>query len=110
MLMKFEPGDSRKDPFADDVASKVKNSRVVCAARDVLRRGFETKFSDLDAPQQPPSKLALIDKFFAALKRQRRSRRLLCSRWIDDSCQYDQRDDGAQDEIEPDKATRAHLK
>src|SRR5258706_16264995 len=110
MLVKFEPGDSRKQPLADDVAGKVEHNRIVCAPREVFRSRFEMKLSNIDTMQQSPSKLSLIDEFLAALERQRCSRRLLCSRWIDDCCQCDQRDDCAQDEIESDKSNRAHLK
>src|SRR5438046_1876674 len=110
MLMKLEPGDSRKQSFADDVAGQVEHNRIICAPRDALRRRFEVKLSNVNAAQQPARKLSLIDEFLAALERQRCSPRLLCSRWIDDCCQYDQRDDCAQDETESDRSDRAHLK
>ena len=108
--MKPKPGNSRKQSLADDVAGQVKNNWIVCAPRDVFRRGFEMKLSDIDAAQQSSRKLSLIDEFFAALKGQWCPRQLLCPRRIDDCRQYEQSDDGAQEEIKPDKTNRAHLK
>ena|SRR5437870_4588776 len=109
MLMKLEPGDSRKQSFADDVAGQVEHNRIVRASRDVLRGRFEMKLSNIDAAQQPARKLSLIDEFLAALERQRCARRLLCLRSVDDCCQCDQYDDRAQ-ETESVKSNRAHLK
>ena len=66
MLMKLEAGNPGKQTLADNITGEVKDNWIVCASRDVLARGVEAKFSDVNSAQQGAAELSLIDELLAA--------------------------------------------